>query len=190
MADKHNSTPDSENVKLTPEEWRDVPGYEGHYQVSDQGRVKSCPRTGSKGGALSPHIGNGYLRVNLRKAGGRKTYLIHYLVMVAFVGERPRECEIDHINGNRLDNRLANLRYLHHTENHAQGARTRNKNQRGEKNPYSVLTDQQRHEMRNLYATGDYTMAELGRMFAVSSPVVRYNVKLSQDATVAESEGK
>jgi hypothetical protein len=102
---------------MTNEEWCDIPGYEGRYQVSDQGRVKSlcrpkrfelilkpCLKPPRRPGAMF------YYYVNLTKyAGKAKRFDIHRLVAIAFLNVRPGQL-IDHINGDGLDNRLSNLR--------------------------------------------------------------------------------
>lgn len=103
------------------EAWRDIPGFDGRYQVSDQGRVRSVDRyigtkskTGTqahrllRGRVLKPqrHT-NGYRQVTLR---GR-TYLIHILVMRAFAGNCPDGHEVAHRDGDRTNNVFLNLRY-------------------------------------------------------------------------------
>lgn len=101
------------------EQWKDVVGYEGIYQVSDLGRVKSLARVVSY-----PHTGyhsvrerilqptyNDYYRVKLSKNGVRTTRPIHRLVLLTFVGEPAQGHEACHNDGNSRNNRLANLRW-------------------------------------------------------------------------------
>lgn len=102
----------------TQEEWKSVVGYEGLYEVSDFGRVKSLPRKWAKGGMLKPAPDEwGYSTVGLCKNGKRKTNRIHILVMQTFNGECPEGCEVEHIDGNPSNNCLENLRYVTHKEN-------------------------------------------------------------------------
>jgi len=102
----------------TQEEWKPVVGYEGFYEVSDMGRVRSLPRKWAKGGILKPAPDEwGYSTVGLCKNGKRKTNRIHILVMQTFKGECPEGCEVDHIDGNPSNNCLENLRYVTHKEN-------------------------------------------------------------------------
>lgn len=149
------------------EQRRDIPGYEGLYRVSDQGNVWTIKNKRT----LGQNINNTYLRVQLSKNGIWKRYQVHTLVMLAFVGPRPEGFQVDHINRVRTDNRLANLRYLHHSENEAQGRAQKNKlykyPQFGEKNGQSKLTDDQRREIVAKYATGQYTKTALGAIYGI-----------------------
>lgn len=100
--------------------WKDAPGWEGLYEISDLGRVKSVPRLvkcfeGSKtlgGNVVSAFkCSNGYMAVNLTSSGRRKQVMVHGLVLQAFCGKRPAGFDACHFNGDRADNRLANLRW-------------------------------------------------------------------------------
>ena len=111
-----------------PEIWKPVPGYEGKYEVSDQGRVRSLDRqcVGKdnrselhRGKILNPAktIRGGYLDVSLRDGEKRKHRTVHSLVAEVFIGERPKGCDVMHLNGDRTDNRANNLRYGTRKEN-------------------------------------------------------------------------
>ena len=97
--------------------WKDAPGYEGRYQVSNLGKVKSLNynRTCKEVILKAGKDGRGYLRVVLRKDGNSITNTIHRLVMLAFVGESG--LDVNHINGIKTDNRLENLEYCTRSEN-------------------------------------------------------------------------
>jgi hypothetical protein len=110
--------------------WIDVIGYEGMYMVSDDGQVMSIKQVDSigrnlKSKILKPSIGpSGYKNVTLYKGNGPKTYSIHSLVARAWIGEKPVSkfrIEIDHKNGDKLDNRYENLEYVTNRENTSRG---------------------------------------------------------------------
>lgn len=106
-----------------PEQWRDIPGYRGYYEVSDAGRVRSLPRIvpmknsrGRRysGKVLKPFDGGGYTHPHVilsDRQGVQKTWTLHKLVMLAFVGETPEGLEIRHLNDIKTDNRLSNLAF-------------------------------------------------------------------------------
>lgn len=97
------------------ETFKAVPGYEGLYEVSDLGKVKSL-KTGKILKLGKYH--SGYLCVTLCKDGKHKKFLVHRLVYAAFNGEIPPGLEVNHINDkDKTDNRLCNLNLMTHQEN-------------------------------------------------------------------------
>lgn len=118
------------------EEWRPIKNYEGLYEVSSLGRIKSL-RTGR---LMSPAPdSDGYATVSLFKIK-RKTYRWHRLVLEAFVGNTEGKGQINHIDGNKLNNRLENLEWATPSENAIHAYRIGLKDQRGERNNASKLT--------------------------------------------------
>ena len=116
------------------EEWRDVVGYEGLYQVSDQGRVKSLARTcNTKGGSnrtvkeriLKPcDNGRGYLYISLSDGTGEhKRHYIHRLVGETFVPNPLEKEDVNHKDENPSNNHASNLEWLTHKENLNYGMR-------------------------------------------------------------------
>lgn len=107
------------------EKWLPIPGYEGRYEVSNCGRVKSLTRTyenknGNRHTVLSKILRpqqniQGYLKVRLYKECKWRAYMVHRLVLLAFVGES--KLTVDHINSDAGDNRLENLRYCSQRQN-------------------------------------------------------------------------
>ncbi len=109
--------------------WKDIPSYEGKYQASTLGRIKSLERTihssnqvssfdiTIKARILQPGKRDkcGHLSVVLNNP--RKSFSVHQLVMLVFVGAPPSGCCVLHNNGNPADNRLSNLRYDTQSEN-------------------------------------------------------------------------
>ena len=92
--------------------WKDITGYEGLYMVSDDGRIMNVRKH-----ILKPVIVTGYNRINCHKDGILKSYLVHRLVAKAFIENPDNKEFVDHINGNRQDNRVENLRWATAQEN-------------------------------------------------------------------------
>lgn len=113
---------------MSGENWLPIAGYEGLYEVSDLGRVRSLPRVvqygGSRrgtsatipGGLMSPH-GKLYPMVKLAKGGKKSSFNIHQLVLEAFVGPRPEGYVACHCDGDESNNAVSNLRWDTVTEN-------------------------------------------------------------------------
>lgn len=112
------------------EVWQDVDGYEGLYQVSNLGRVKSLKRIDTKPykDGFRTHIVNerilkpfatrtGYLLVKLTKDKKEKSYQVHRLVAIAFIPNPENKPQINHKNGKREDNNLLNLEWVTASEN-------------------------------------------------------------------------
>lgn len=102
------------------EVFKDIAGYEGLYQVSNLGRVKSLPRkrTINKERILKPKLNkNGYLEVALCKNSQYKMWRVHKLVANAFISNPENKSQINHINGRKEDNRAENLEYCTASEN-------------------------------------------------------------------------
>ena len=104
------------------EEWRDVVGYEGRYQVSSMGRVKSFKW--NKERFLKPSMDkDGYLLVNLCAGGKPKTLKVHRLVCEAFHENPDNRPQVNHINEDKTDNRACNLEWCTCKQNVNHGSR-------------------------------------------------------------------
>lgn len=92
--------------------FKDIPGYEGLYQVSNLGNVKSLKRPGAKEKLLKGEIDqDGYIRITLTKNGKTKKYKAHRLVMMAFNNTNDYSLQVNHIDGNKKNNKLENLEW-------------------------------------------------------------------------------
>lgn len=109
---------------MQEEIWKEVPGYQGYYEVSNLGRVRSLDReVGSrsiKGKVLKASISKGYYRLELSCKSETKMFYIHQLVVMAFLGHKPdgtTKVVVDHIDNNPLNNNLSNLQLISVREN-------------------------------------------------------------------------
>lgn len=147
------------------EEWRDIPGYEGYYQVSDHGQVRSldrrCAHMFLKGKMLKPCHSTRTLKyphVVLSKTGeSRRTLCLHKLVALTFIGPRPEGEEVRHLDGDKHNPVLSNLEYGTKAKNHQDRASL------GESR-FSVRDIKQ---IRLLHRTG-CTYTYIGKLFGVS----------------------
>lgn len=134
--------------------WKDIKEYEGLYQVSNLGNVKSLDRWGNKRKRLykgkiltlklpksTKRSNIGYLQAHLWKNGKGKYYSVHRLVWTTFNGDIPKGLEVNHIDENKHNNRLDNLNLLTSKENKNWG--TRNKRiadaLKGRKRPLEIF---------------------------------------------------
>ena len=107
---------------MTEEVWRDVKGYEGLYQVSNMGRVKSLKW--NKERFLKPGMDkDGYLLVTLCAGGKPKTLKVHRLVCEAFHENPDNKPQVNHINEDKADNRVCNLEWCTCKQNINHGSR-------------------------------------------------------------------
>jgi len=157
------------------EQWRDIPGFEGTYAVSDQGQVKRI--ASSRQGSLSEsdlilrpgRAKSGYMTVALKQ----KTFTVHRLVMLAFVGSVTGK-EVNHINADRTDNRLENLEWVTRLENNQHAINLGRANRpKGESHFRSKLTAEKVVEIRDLYHAGVPQKA-LADMFNISFSTVYF----------------
>jgi hypothetical protein len=107
--------------------WKDIPGYEGRYQVSDLGNVKSLDivllkrdgkKVTKKGKIKAFYIDSaGYKQVHLYMNGNAKHCKIHRLVADMFIKGKKENLQVNHINGIKTDNRACNLEWVTQEEN-------------------------------------------------------------------------
>lgn len=111
--------------------WKDVVGYEGLYQVSNMGMVRSIDRYVNAGGMMNQNrlslkkgkilncspTKRGYTRVSLSKESKTKQELIHRIVAFAFLNKVEGKINVNHINGIKQDNRVCNLEFVNQREN-------------------------------------------------------------------------
>lgn len=157
------------------ERWQDIPGYEGLYQCSTLGNIRSVdrqvpyrggPKTRiAKGQLLSPYVSHkGYAHVVLCHDGKRHVKELHTLIAATFLGPRPERHHTHHINGDKLNNRPANLKYVPvtaHHQHHHQGTGCHK----------AVLTDREVVEILDLLKQGKY-QKDIAKMFGVGRSTI------------------
>lgn len=153
---------------MNQEIWKPVPEYEGLYEVSSCGRVRSLDRLVNdyrggrwhRGRLLTPNYNHQYARVSLSKEGHVIYRNIHDLVGMAFLGfTSDSGMVIDHLDSCKTNNNVDNLEIVSQCENVRRAAI---------KGDMSKLSDQEVREIKHLYATGKHTLIELAKRFKVS----------------------
>ena len=165
------------------EVWKPIPEYEGIYEVSNMGRVRSITRrifcnNGKSyiqnGQIIKPCLQtNGYLFVGLHNKGIMKQYRIHRLVAEAFLTNSDNKLEVNHIDRNKTNNKSVNLEWVDHKENMAHGKSTTlhiNKKIAWNKK----LTIKEARKIRKEYLPNDrkYSTRALARKYGVSPNVI------------------
>lgn len=158
-------------VILMNEIWKDITGWEGYYQISNFGRLKSLKRPFvPKDRILKSCIDmHDYLFAGLFRDGNRLSCSkIHRLVLEAFIGLRPAGLEGRHIDGNKRNNRLDNLEWATHKVNELDKYK-HDTIMCGSKNGYAKLTESAVLEIRALWKKSRFTYNQsvLARMFNV-----------------------
>lgn len=158
------------NIHVLPklEVWKDIKEYEGIYQVSNFGNVKSLGNSFSRKERflkLSPQS-KGYLTVVLQKNATRKMVLVHRLVAEHFVDNNQSKPQVNHINGDKTCNIVENLEWVSHREN-LDHAIKNNLTLKGEENRNSKLKDIDVVKIHSLLQKGT-TTKELSESYNVS----------------------
>lgn len=98
--------------------WKDIPGYEGLYKASNTGNKMALKRSGSKGSIRMQEVTKrGYLRVILSKENRRKNMSVHRLIAMAWLPNIEILPVVNHIDGNKKNNRVENLEWCNHKWN-------------------------------------------------------------------------
>jgi hypothetical protein len=159
------------------EVWKDIVGYEGSYQISNKGRVKSLKRIiyrsdgvkQSYGGLLKTQYKSkrGYMISSLCKNGKSQKSKIHRLIAIHFIPNPDNKPKINHIDGNKLNNNLDNLEWCTDMENSQHAWKTGLIDNKGSKNGMSKLTKSEVLNIRNL--KGKITYREIAEKHNISN---------------------
>jgi len=173
------------------EEWREVPGFEGKYIASNDGRIRTTveyienPHKGKIriqknrhfkkdtliGGKLSE---KGYSRVNL----GKNVYLVHRIIALTFIPNPNNLPQINHIDGNKLNNNVANLEWVTNQENRDHAVINDLVARRDKNHGNQKLTTEQCYEIVELCKTSNMTQRKIAEKYKVS-PTAIYKVNLT-----------
>jgi DNA-binding XRE family transcriptional regulator len=164
--------------------WKAVEGWEGLYEVSTFGRVRSLPRrtaSGVRGGrviGLYVRKHDGYPEATLmdRGNGRRLKRMVHLLVLEAFVGKCPEGLEALHGPGGKLDASLANLSWGTRSKNTGEDRVRDHQSNRGERHGLTTITWADVLEIKRLLAEGKKYQYEIANQFGVSKQTIT-NIK-------------
>ena len=162
--------------------WKDVKGYEGLYQVSNTGKVKSL-HYGKEKLLADRFDKKGYLSVRLFKNGKSKTFKVHRLVAQTYIVNPYNKGQVNHINGVKTDNRIENLEWCTNYENcvhaHSNGLVAKPNPHRGEDAYNSKLTIDDVNYIRKNYVphSKEFNSERLGEKFGVSSSLILKIIK-------------
>lgn len=164
------------NVQLPVEIWKDVVGFEGLYEVSNLGRVKSSAKINRAHEIVLKTPANyrtGYLFADLCKAGQKNKHSsVHRLVATAFLPNPEDKVQVNHINGDKTDNRLENLEWATRSENQKHSIDTGLRTAKGEKNSQASLNEDGVLAIRELVRIGTLTQVQIARAFGISSATI------------------
>jgi hypothetical protein len=168
---------------VEPEVWKDIEDFEGYYQVSNKGRVRSLH--GDEPYILKQSIKQkygGYWYVNMSVDGNQKSCEVHRLMAIAFIPNPDNKPCVNHIDGNSLNNELSNLEWCTYAENneHAYRLGLNDKSKfgkhgnhaRGENHGRAKLSKNQVLQIRSIYEQGFESIRGLSKAYAVSKTTI------------------
>jgi hypothetical protein len=168
--------------KLIKEKWKPVIGYEGLYEVSNKGRIKTLDKSrGHKEKIKYILINNqtGYRQVLLCKENKKKTYKVARLVAQAFIPNKYNRKTVNHKDYNRINDNVENLEWMSSKENsiHSYLRPRKFNNRKGENHPSHRFTDKQILKIRGKYIPRIYTTTKLAKEYKTSQSLIWSIVK-------------
>jgi len=161
---------------MSQEAWRSIREVGGEYEVSNIGRVrKTFPRyfKSKKGEVLSPSVNTRYPAVTIRYNKKNIRRNIHVLVAEAFIGPRPKGMVVNHINGDKQDNRVENLEWVTLEENQRHAIRHGLwRPHVAQRNPNAKLKESDIPVIRRLLSDG-HMMTAIANLYGVSRSAIK-----------------
>lgn len=154
------------------ESWKIIENYTD-YQISNYGNVKSLKF--NKERILKPQNYKGYLNVYLLLNKNLKWYSVHRLVANAFITNPDNKPQVNHIDGDKLNNYVNNLEWVTCSENHKHAFKIGLKSINGEKHPSCKLTDNEVLAIHGLYLSG-MTLTTISKLYNVTIATISYIV--------------
>lgn len=157
--------------------WKSIEGYEGRYEISSKGRVKSLPKNGrNKALIMKPNISGkqkyrtGYCRIGLTSEDGIETrILVHRLVAKAFIPNPENKPQVNHLNGNGVDNRVENLQWVDNTRNCLHAFETKLNKHQGENHENARFTTREVAFIRFLFENDcNISRVQISKFYKVS----------------------
>ena len=173
--DKHKCLENLEVEDLPGEIWKWISGYEDLYQISNKTRVKSFCNGKEKILSQGFNMG-GYPTVSLHKNGKPKTHLVHRLVAEAFIPNPENKNYIDHIDANRANANIENLRWVTQKEN-IQFSIQNGNHKMGSESPLAKFTEEEVKRIRE-----DYTPYD--RVYGIRAMAKHFDVSISTIADI------
>ena len=162
-------------------EWKEIKGYEGYYEVSTKGKIRSVNRIIKKGDVfisrksqeMKTFLTRGYERVSLNKEGIRRKFLVHRLVAETFIPNPDNKKEVNHKDGDKSNNSIDNLEWVTKLENmrHAENNKLIKRN-KGSQHYNSKLTEDLVREMRIKFKNGS-TPYQMAKEYGVNDKTIR-----------------
>ncbi len=152
-----------------------------NYLVSSTGEVINRSKRIHK--TMTPHLKSGYARVGISRQGQTRKFMAHRLVAIAFVPNPEGKPEVNHINGNKLDNRVCNLEWVTSSENVMHSIRT------GLTKPVSI-ENREKTKMRNIERSKHYYYSNDGKRFDSACVLAHYMGVKSQHVNYLGMTGR
>jgi len=165
--------------------WKDITDYEGYYQVSNLGRVRSLDREvrTSNGRtilrlgkliSLKPHSKRKYSEINLYRSGKGKASKVHRLVAQAFIPNPENKPVVNHLNGIKNNNRVENLEWCNQSRNAAHSFEIGLQiGMKGSKNHQSKLTSEMVLNICDLLDTSRKTQLDIASIYGVDKTTIQ-----------------